>query len=264
MLEDQHAVGCGDRQGTARSAFTDNGGDHRGRQAEAAFGGAGNGLALAAFLGADAGIGPGGVDEGDDRKAELLCHVHQAHGLAVALGPGHAEIVLQARGGVVALFMTHHHHGHAAEAPEAADHRLVVGELSVSAKLHELLDEAADIVDDLGLLPGVQARIGLAAEVIHPMLQCRQFLIERAGTGGVREPGKLFNLGLEVVDRTLEVEVMSCCGGHAVLGCRWRKGRKLGAIGASRQGITATRPSQRCHRPLQRRATRGLRRTPNG
>ena len=38
-------------------------------------------------------IGAGGVDEGQDRQFEAVGEFHQAHRLAVALGPRHAEIV---------------------------------------------------------------------------------------------------------------------------------------------------------------------------
>jgi hypothetical protein len=115
--------------------------DHRGPQRQAALGRAGDGLGLAALLGADARIGAGGVDEGDHRQVEALGHVHQAHGLAVALGPGHAEVVLQAGGGVVALLVAHDHDRDAAEAAQAADDGLVVGELAVAAQLDELVDQ---------------------------------------------------------------------------------------------------------------------------
>ena len=56
----------------------------------------GDGLGLAPFLGADARIRPGGVDEGDDGKAVLLGQAHEAQGLAVALGVGLAEVPLDA------------------------------------------------------------------------------------------------------------------------------------------------------------------------
>ena len=48
--------------------------------------------ALAPRLGLQAGVGAGGVDEGDDGTAELLRLMHEPLGLAVALGAGHAEV----------------------------------------------------------------------------------------------------------------------------------------------------------------------------
>ena len=42
-------------------------------------------------------IGAGGVDQSNDRQAEPVGEAHQALRLAVALGPGHAEIVDDAR-----------------------------------------------------------------------------------------------------------------------------------------------------------------------
>jgi len=45
-----------------------------------------DGLRLAALFGADARVGAGRVDEAEDRQAEFFSELHQAQGLAVALG----------------------------------------------------------------------------------------------------------------------------------------------------------------------------------
>ena len=101
---------------------------------QALLGGAGDRLGLAALLGALAGVGAGGVDEGDDRQAEAVGEVHQPDRLAVALGAGHAEVARDARAGVVALLVADHHHGAVVEAGEAAHHRVVVGEVAVAGE----------------------------------------------------------------------------------------------------------------------------------
>jgi hypothetical protein len=186
-------------------------------QGQAALGAAGDGLGLAALLGAEARIGPGGVDEGQHRQIELLGHVHQPHRLAVALGPGHAEIVLQAGGGVVALLLADDHHRLAAEPAEAADHRLVVGELAVAAQLDELVDQAGQIVDEvrplgvarhLGLLPRRQPRIGLLAQLAQTRAQGVDLAVERSGPGGIGELRQLLDLAFQFGDRLFELEIV--------------------------------------------------------
>ena len=50
---------------------------------------------LAPLLGLQTGIGAGGIDEGENRAAELLRLLHEPQGLAVALRPRHAEVAGQ-------------------------------------------------------------------------------------------------------------------------------------------------------------------------
>ena len=76
---------------------------------------AGDSLGLAALLRADAGIGAGGIDQGDDRQLEALGQVHQADRLAVAFRLRHAEVVLDAAFRVVALLVPDDHDRAAAE-----------------------------------------------------------------------------------------------------------------------------------------------------
>ena len=70
---------------------------------------AGNGFALAAFLGTHARVGARRVDEGEQRQAKLLGHAHQAQCLAVALRARHAVVASDALFGVPALLMPQHH-----------------------------------------------------------------------------------------------------------------------------------------------------------
>ena len=109
---------------------------------EALLGGAGDRLGLAALLGALAGVGAGGVDQGDDREVEAVGEVHEADRLAVALGAGHAEVAGDARAGVVALLVADHHHGAVVEAGEAAHDRVVVGEGAVAGERRPFAEEA--------------------------------------------------------------------------------------------------------------------------
>ena len=120
------------RDGAARAALPD---DHRHvghADAQAGLGRAGDGLGLAALLGADARIGAGGVDQRQHRNVEVVRHVHEPHRLAVAFGPGHAEIVLEPRVGVGALLLADDADGLAAEAAEAAHDGCILAEAAVA------------------------------------------------------------------------------------------------------------------------------------
>src|SRR4029079_11185536 len=97
---------------------------------------------LAALLGIDAGIGAGGVDEGDDRYAEAIGSFHETHRLAIAFRARHAEIVLEARLGVIALFLADDHDRLAAKAPEPADDGIVLGEFAIASHGRVVGDEA--------------------------------------------------------------------------------------------------------------------------
>ena len=114
---------------------------------QAGFGRARDGLGLAALLGADARIGALGVDQREDRNAEAVGHLHQAHRLAVALRARHAEIVLEPVLGGRALLVADDADALAAEAAEAADDRLVVAELAVAGERHEIGDQGGDVVE---------------------------------------------------------------------------------------------------------------------
>jgi hypothetical protein len=72
VLEHQHPVRHADRQGPAAAAFPDDDGHDRDLERRHHHEVAGDGFGLAALLGAEAGIGAGRIDEGDDRLVESL------------------------------------------------------------------------------------------------------------------------------------------------------------------------------------------------
>ena len=76
---------------------------------------AANGLGLTTLLGVDAGVGARRIDEGEHRQLELLGGLHQAQGLAVALGLAHAKVAQRALLGVATLLVAQHHAGLAIE-----------------------------------------------------------------------------------------------------------------------------------------------------
>ena len=144
---------------------------------EARVGGARDRLGLAAFFRVDSRPGAGGVDERDDRQVELVGKLHQPDGLAIALGPRHAKIVYEPRGGVFALLMADDADRLAAKPPEAADDRGVLGELAVAAERGEFGDQPFDIIaemravlhpSDLNLLPRRQRRVEVGERLGGP------------------------------------------------------------------------------------------------
>ena len=240
------------RQRAAGTAFPRDRRDHGRAKREPPFGGARDGLALAALLGAHAGIGAGGIHEAQYRQAEPVGHVHQPHRLAVALRPRHAEVMLQAGFGVAPLLVAHHHHAPAAEAAQAPHHRLVVAEHTVAAQLHEVLDQLAQIVGemrpvgvagDLGLLPRIQPGIDVAPEARGAAPQRVDLALEGAGVGVGGEPGEIVQLGLDLGHGPLEVQVMTRGRRHARGGVRpqGRERRTLGVIACAFQRMPAPR-----------------------
>jgi hypothetical protein len=94
----------------------------------------GDGLGLAAFLGADAGVGAGRVDQRDDGQAELLGQLHLRHRLAVALRVGAAEVAGDLLLGVFALVVGDDEALVRADAAEAGDDGGVVAEAPVAVQ----------------------------------------------------------------------------------------------------------------------------------
>ena len=72
MLQHQHGIARGQGDGPARPALADDRRHQRHADVEAGLDGAGDGFGLAARLGFDAGIGAGGVDQGQHRHAEMV------------------------------------------------------------------------------------------------------------------------------------------------------------------------------------------------
>ncbi len=74
------------------------------------------------------------VDQRYQRQAETVGHLHYARRLAIALGAGAAEIVLDTRLGVVALLLTDDGDGRAVKAGKPRLDRVVIGEIPVAGK----------------------------------------------------------------------------------------------------------------------------------
>ena len=219
MLQHQHPVGGGDGDGPAGAALAGDQRHQRHAQRQAALRGAGDGLGLAALFRADARIGPGGVDEGQHRQLEALGHVHQAHRLAVAFRPRHAEVARDAALRVVALFLADDHDRPAIEAPDAAGHGQILGELAIARQRREFGDQTVDIVNavrplrmarHLRFLPGIELGIQAGQGLLGLLLQLRYLLFDgdsifRLSPGG--EGFQLGDLAFQLGDPVFEVEI---------------------------------------------------------
>ena len=99
---------------------------------------------------ADAGMRAGRVDQRQHRYLEAFREAQQPRRFAVALGVGHAEVVRDPALGIGALLLADDHGGVAAEAPEPADDRTVLAEDAVAREMHEVGDEARNVVGAMG------------------------------------------------------------------------------------------------------------------
>ena len=104
----------------------------------------GDGFGLAPFLGTDAGIGAGSIDQGDHRPAEALGLLHQAQRLAVAFRVGHAEVAPDVLLDIAPLLVPQDGHRDGIEEADAADDGRVVGEAAIAVQFHEVAHQIFD------------------------------------------------------------------------------------------------------------------------
>src|SRR3546814_4369599 len=72
--------------------------------------------------------------------------LHKPDRFAIALGLAHAEIVLQAAGRIVALFMANHHDAALTQPSEAAEDCLIVAESAITRERDEFVENTSDIM----------------------------------------------------------------------------------------------------------------------
>ena len=206
VLHHDNAVGDADAEGTAGTALADDYGDDGGFQQHHLAEVEGDGLGDVALLRTDAGEGSGGVDEGDDGHGEFLRELHQAEGLAVALGVGGAEVALEVLLGVAAFLVAEDDAFPLAEHREAAGHRGVVADVAVAVELGEVFEGQRDVIEheralgvagDLYALPRgevlVDGRARLCELAFHGRDLFRQVEVLPCG------------LGAELLDLTLNL-----------------------------------------------------------
>ena len=128
VFQHQHPIGGCNGDGAARHALAGDDRDIGDAEREACVGRAGDRFRHAALLGADAGIGTGGIHDRQHGNAESLGHLHQPDRLAIAFRTGHPEIVLDPRLGRSALFLADHANALTAEAAKATQQGLVISD----------------------------------------------------------------------------------------------------------------------------------------
>lgn len=83
---------------------------------------------------------------------ELVGQLHEAHGLAVALGLGHARVAGEFGFGVAALLLADDHDGLAVEEGVAADDGFVVAEGAVAVDFGEVRKDTVEVILRVGAL----------------------------------------------------------------------------------------------------------------
>ena len=152
VFQHEHPVGNAQRQCTAAVALAGDDGDDGDLQPAHLKEVAGDGLALAPLLGLQAGVGAGGIDEGEDGAAELLRLAHEPQGLAVALRTGHAEVALEVFLQRLALAGADDGDGPSVVEGHAAQNGGVLSGQAVTPLLEKVGEQRADEVGDVGPL----------------------------------------------------------------------------------------------------------------
>ena len=185
----------------------------------------GDDLRLAAFLGADARIGAGRVDQADDRQAVLRGQLHLEDRLAVALGMGTAEVAGAPFFVGAALLMADDQHLVLIELGEAGEDRPVVAKAAVAVQFDELVEHQREIVGrvgpvlvpgDLHDLPRRQVGIDLGASFRRSRAAAAQLFVLLRRTH--RELFQRAATPLEFQDRLFKIETGRGCGGGAGFG----------------------------------------------
>ena len=221
VLQHQHAVAHADAERATAAALADDDADRRDGEAAHLEDVLGDGPGLAALLGADAGVRTRGVDERDDGQAEAGGQLHLRERLAVALGVRHAELALEALAGVAALAVADDQEALVADAGEARGDGLVFAEEAIAVELDVLVAEVLDVVRELGTagmagdqagLPRGEVLVRLLEQTVAAANERLEFagkpvvVIACAIETGARDVLELFDLLLELEDRTLEGE----------------------------------------------------------
>ena len=138
----------------------------------------------------------------------MIGQLHQPLRLAVAFGPRHAEIVLDAGFGVGALLLADDDHGIAAEPAQPADHRGILGKGAVAGERREVIDQFVDVVETvrpvgvarhLHLLPRRQLGVGLTQGAVDAGLQLGD-LVGNLDVADVGQVAQLLHLAIKFGD----------------------------------------------------------------
>ena len=221
MFQHGDPVRRGKSHRPTRSAFADDDRDHRHADLQRFGGGARDGFGLSALFGTLAGIGARRVDQRYQRQTEAVGDIHQTDRLAVALGPGHAEIALDPGFGVMALFMADHHHRRVVEPRQTAHHGMVVGKVAVAGQGGEFGKQSLDIVAamrsvgmarHLAFAPGRQGLVQIAQHHIGLAVQRRRLFLDIHVLVATRHRPQLFRLALNLGKRLFEFKIVHGAG----------------------------------------------------
>src|SRR6185437_13207822 len=226
VFEHKDAVCRRDRDRAARAALTDDDGNHWNAELQAAFGRTRDRFGLPTLFRPDARIGARRIDESDDRQIESVSKLHQPHGFAIAFGAGHSKDVLDALLGIGALLVAEHDDRSIAKFSDAADDRLVLGEIAITCERREILYEAADefermwtfrVARDERLLPWRQLVVGVNEGGLRLLFEPRDLVGDLWSFAIVLHRLELGNFVLELQNWFLEIEI-STQGGRGVHG----------------------------------------------
>lgn len=156
--------------------------------------------------------------------------IEQALRLAITFGHCHAEIVFQARLGVVALLLPDHSHRPPAK-PRQPHHQCpILAKQPVAGKRREFIEKIARIIEEMRpawmarhqrLLPGCELGIGLLDQRIDLALQAADIVLDVHGRVLSRKLLQVHDLAFEVGNRLFEFEI--CGHRHRIKRTKVRK-----------------------------------------
>jgi len=173
-----------------------------------------NGLGLAALFGVDAGVCARRVHKGEHGQLEFLSQLHQAQGLAVTLGLGHAEVAQPALFGVAAFLVTQQHAGLAVESSQAAHDGQIIGKVAVAVQLNEVGENLPHDVQgvgtvlvsgDLGDLPRREVAVNVFGQ-LHAFGRQLVDLVGDIHRRFVLHVTQFVDLGLQLLDGLFEIQ----------------------------------------------------------
>ena len=150
MLHHKHAVARRNGNCPPGAAFTDNQRNQGHAKPHAAIGGTRDGFRLAPLFRVNARIGPRRIHKCDHRNAKAFGQLHESHGLAVALRPRHAKIMLEARLCIGPFFLADHHNRRPPKPSKPADNGIVLSEFPVPCHGHKIGNQPVNISQRMG------------------------------------------------------------------------------------------------------------------
>jgi len=213
-LQHLQNIADGNGQGAARTAFADDGNNHRHFQFGHHIKIAADGFGLAALFSIDPWIGARRVNEGHHGQTEFFCQFHQAQSLAIAFRTRHAEVAVNLVFGIAPLLVPDHHHRLAVETGKATDNRMIVRKSPVAVQLFKVGKNQRQVIKriralrmpcHLRNLPGRQLGVDILGQLSAFFLQAI-YVVGNINRGIILNKAQLFDLGFKVGNGLFEVE----------------------------------------------------------